>query len=66
MPKHGMCVTCQHIDVRKECAAGIPASSPGRTRINLPPNTACGTCRCFPPLASATATSVWPIVQEDE
>ena len=66
MPQHGMCATCQRFDVRKECTAGIPASYPGRARINLPPNTACGTCRRFPPLASATAASAWPIVREDE
>jgi len=65
MPQHGVCTTCQHFDVRKEYEAGIPASYPGRARINLPPNTACGTCRRFPPLASATSASVWPIVIED-
>ena len=65
MPQKGMCATCQHLDVRKEYTAGMPASYPGRARINLPPNTSCGTCRRFPPLASVNAASVWPIVMED-
>ena len=66
MPQKGMCATCQHFDVRKEYTAGIPASYPGRARINLPPNPACGTCRRVPPLASLNSASAWPIVMEDE
>jgi hypothetical protein len=66
MPQKGMCATCQHFDVRKEYQAGIPASYPGRARINLPPNEECGTCRRFPPLASVNSVAVWPIVKEDE
>ena len=61
-----MCGTCQHFDVRKEYQAGIPASYARRARINLPPNVECGTCRRFPPLASAGSATVWPIVRDDE
>ena len=66
MPQAGQCATCQHFDVRKEYEAGIPASYPGRARINLPPNEECGTCRRWPPLASVNTVAVWPIVRADE
>ena len=48
MPQKSMCATCQQFDVCKEYEAGIPATYPGRARIDQPPNTACGTCRRFP------------------
>ena len=36
MPQKAVCATCQHLDVRKEQTAGIPAGRVGRARINLP------------------------------
>jgi len=66
MPQTGKCATCQHFDVRKEYVAGSPGAYVGSTRINLPPNDPCGTCRRWPPLASINTVSVWPIVREDE
>ena len=66
MPQKGMCATCQHFDVRKEYQAGIPAATQAALGSTSLPNLECGTCRRFPPLASVTAASVWPIVREDE
>ena len=65
MPQAGMCSTCQHYDATKEYAAGSVAGLVGQTRIDLPPNEECGTCRFHPPVASATGPCVWPIVRAD-
>ena len=64
MAQRGMCVTCLPFDVRREYVPGSASGYVGRTRINRPPNAPCGTGRRFPPLASTTAASVWPVVME--
>ena len=64
MAKHGECATCAHFDPAREYRPGIPDSFAGRDRVNFPPNTACGACCAYPPLASVNGPSVWPIVRE--